>query len=126
MGYAVGVSSDQDTVVAVTYSGAVTIEQRVAALQDVLLLLNDRSFSGVLVDFEHGWVVPAPFDANNRHAANLASAYRNFRGLRIAYVSVLAPNSVPIVETLAAARGFFYERFQSKKLALQWIVDRQR
>lgn len=122
MGYAVGVFPDQDTVVVVTYFGAVTIEQRVAALQDVLLLLNAAPFSGVLVDFEHGWVVPAPFDVNNRHAANLARAYRNFPGLRIAYVSTPDPNTVPIVETLAAARGFYYERFDDKERALAWLA----
>lgn len=126
MGYAVGVSPDQRNVLVVTYSGAVTIEERAAALQDALQLLGDASFKGVLVDFEQGWVVPAPFEVNNRHAANMARAYRNLPWLRIAYVSVPDPNTVPIVETLASARGFFYERFQSKELALKWIQNRQK
>jgi hypothetical protein len=121
MGYRVCLSRNRHAVVLLTYSGPVTIEERAAALQEVLRLLGKTWFNRLLVDFEHGRVVPASFEANNRHAADLARAYAGLPGWRIAYVSVPDPNTTPIVETLAAARGFYYERFVDKKSALEWL-----
>jgi hypothetical protein len=121
MPYRVDLHPVQHGVVVVTYAGPVTIEERAAALHDVLQRLSETSSKRVLVDFQHGWPALTSFEANNRHAGDLARAYATLPGLKIAYVSTPDPNSAPIVEMLAAARGYFYERFKDKAAALRWL-----
>ena len=75
----------------------------------------------ILVDFRDGWVVPAPFEASNRHAANLARHYTLLGGARIAYLSNPENREPSPVEQLAAARGYFYQRFTDYKAAVRWL-----
>ena len=121
MAYRISMAPHGHNVVVLTYSGAVTIEERAAALNELLRWLSETAYRKVLVDFEQGRVVATTFEASNRHAANLARAYGNLPGLRFAYVSAPDPNTTPIVETLASARGFYYERFDDHASALEWL-----
>src|SRR4051812_20973557 len=101
---------DQDTlpgVLHVVLSGPVSIEDRAAALQAALDWLAGSRSKRVLVDFREGWAIAEPFEASNRHAANLARHYHVMGGARIAYLSRPENRDPSPVEQLAAARGYF-------------------
>jgi len=115
---------DQDInlgVLHVVLSGPVSVEDRAAALQAALDWLAESGSKRVLVDFREGWPVAAPFEASNRHAANLARHYHVMGGARIAYLSRPEVREPSPVEQLAAARGYFYQRFSDYNAALRWL-----
>ncbi len=105
-----------------TFTGPVTIDDRAAALREFVTWLGDTGFRKVLVDFRHGWTLPADLEASKRHAANLAREYASLKGARIAYVSGPEPRSPSPVEMLAAAHGYFYERFTDIEAAMKWLA----
>lgn len=105
----------------IVLSGPVSVEDRAAALAVALEWLPQSGPKRILVDFRDGWVVPAPFESSNRHAANLARHYQVLGGARIAYVSKPENRDPSPVEQLAAARGYFYQRFTDYKAAVRWL-----
>ena len=105
----------------IVLSGPVSVEDRAAALSAALDWLPASTSKRVLVDFREGWAVPAPFESSNRHAANLARHYHEFGGARIAYLSRPEHRDPSPVEQLAAARGYFYQRFTDYRAALRWL-----
>ncbi len=105
----------------IVLSGPVSVEDRAAALAAALEWLPHSGANRILVDFRDGWAVPAPFETSNRHAANLARHYQVLGGARIAYVSNPENRDSSPVEQLAAARGYFYQRFTDYKAAVRWL-----
>jgi len=105
----------------IVLSGPVSVEDRAAALAAALEWLPQSGPKRILVDFRDGWSIPAPFEASNRHAANLARHYQVLGGARIAYVSKPENREPSPVEQLAAARGYFYQRFTDYKAAVRWL-----
>lgn len=115
---------DNDTkpgVLHVVLSGPVSVQDRAAALQAALGWLTESGSKRVLVDFREGWAIAEPFEASNRHAANLARHYHVMGGARIAYLSRPETRDPSPVEQLAAARGYFYQRFTDYNAALRWL-----
>lgn len=105
----------------IVLSGPVSVEDRAAALAAALEWLPESGPKRILVDFRHGWPAPASFEASNRHAANLARHYQVLGGARIAYVSKPEDRNPSPVEQLAAARGYFYQRFTDYRAAVRWL-----
>jgi hypothetical protein len=105
----------------IVLSGPVSVEDRAGALAAALEWLPRNGPKRILVDFRDGWAAPAPFEASNRHAANLARHYTELGGARIAYLSRPEHRDPSPVELLAAARGYFYQRFTDHAAALHWL-----
>lgn len=105
----------------IVLSGPVSIADRAAALDAALEWVARSASKRILVDFREGWAIPEPFEASNRHAANLARQYHDFGGARIAYLSRPEHRDPSPVEQLAAARGYFYQRFTDYRAALRWL-----
>ena len=105
-------------VITVRLAGAVAIQQRAEALEALLELQAQTSYSKVLIDLSDATVVDGTSSETIQHAARLA---RNpiVRGTRIAYIG--EPKSGTSVESLAALRGYFYQRFRSRSSALRWL-----
>lgn len=110
-------------VLELAFTGDVTIADRRAGLDEILVLLDDTGYRRVLVNFLRGTPALASLEESKRHAANLARVYASFKGISIAYVGPdIATRAPSPVEVLAAARGYFYERFTDRDMALHWLA----
>ena len=119
MPYQIAVNTDKRRF-EITYTGAVTIEQRHEALEQVFAAAATTGFRRILVDFRQGNPSADEFDPSNRFATFLA---RNTGGFdaRSAY---LTRTTLPInrtVEILAAARGVPCKRFTDEAEAIAWL-----
>jgi hypothetical protein len=103
------------------FTGAISVEERAQALAFCLDWFATHEPRRVLVDFTGGWVVPSDPTATARHAQNLAREYTAFGGARIAYLSRPEKRDPSPVELQAAARGYFYQRFTDREVALRWL-----
>jgi hypothetical protein len=105
---------------AVRLIGAVSIQDRVAGLEEGLQKLEQTGFKRILVDLRHGSMQEAPLEAWNRHATNLTRMFCDLNSPRIAYVYDVGGGPTP-AEVLAAARGYYFERFTDIDVALRWL-----
>ncbi|HZX78194.1 hypothetical protein [Lysobacter sp.] len=109
-------------VVRVRFDGAVHLHDRAEALDDLIRRCAGTAWRGLLVDFSRAQPVDAcPLNAA-AHAARLAREPL-LRGMRVAYVGASA--SEESVESLAALRGYFYQRFRTQGAALMWLCGEQ-
>ena len=109
--------------ISIAITSQVTMDERGAALRDVVALLETTGYKCVLVDFRNGATLAATAAVKQRHATELARQYTARFGVRLAYVSKSTAFDENAVESLAAAYGYFYERFTDVDRALQWLVD---
>lgn len=100
------------------FYGDVTIEERALALDHSVQWIRQDKPHRILLDFTEARVVAGSPEATIRHATNLAHEYNVVRGVRIAYVSRFSPQRSEAVELMAAARGYFYQRFTDRAFAL--------
>lgn len=105
-------------VIVVKLSGSVALRDRAEALEALLQLQARTACRKVLVDLADAALVDSSNAETFEHAARLARD-PVMRGLRIAYVG--DAGSAISVESLAALRGYFYQRFRSRASALRWL-----
>ncbi len=110
------------SVIRVTFEGALHVHQRSRALDEVLRQHAASGFRRLLVDIARA--VPLEDCAGDAwaHAARLAREPA-LRDMRIAYVGESACGES--VESLAALRGFFYQRFRTQASALVWLCGEE-
>jgi hypothetical protein len=102
----------------VVFSGEGSLQDRSAALAALLKLHAESSCRNVLVDLADASLLDASNGETLDHASRLARE-PVIRYMRIAYVGNPSPGAS--VECLAAARGYFYQRFRSQASALMWL-----
>ena len=122
MPYTITVDNARD-LIGIAVTSAVTLDERAAGLRDVVALLERTGYKRVLVDFRHGSTLSATAAVKQRHATELARQYTAHFGVRLAYVSKSMMFDENAVESLAAAYGYFYERFTDVDRAIEWLVD---
>lgn len=105
-------------VISVGLAGEVHVQQRVDAFEAVLALQARTRCRRVLVDLSHAWLVDGSHLEILDHAARLAGS-PVVRGTRIACIGQGA--SASSIESLAALRGYFCQRFRSRAAALRWL-----
>ena len=105
-------------VISVSFSGQVQVQQRVDAFEALLALQAQTSCRRVLVDLSNAVLVNGSHVETLEHAARLAGS-PVMRGMRIACLGHDALASG--IESLAAMRGFFCQRFGSRAAALRWL-----
>lgn len=114
-----GVQLLQDLgVISINLSGTIHVQQRVDAFEAMLELQSRTACRRVLVDLSQAVVVDGSHVETLDHAARLARS-PVMRGMRIAYIGEIG--SATSVESLAALRGYFYQRFRSRASALRWL-----
>lgn len=107
--------------VAVTFWGAVSIEERAIALDEALAGLEVGQCHRIVVDFLGARAAADSFKAGNDHARRLASEPK-LRGCRIGYVYPQDASVNPVVEAIAEARGFRFRKFNRVADALDWLL----
>ena len=105
-------------VICVQLSGAIEVQQRLDAFDALLDLQARTRCRKVLVDLSDAVLVDGSPVETLDHAARLARS-SVMQGLRIAYIG--GPESATSVESLAALRGYFFQRFRSRESALRWL-----
>ena len=105
-------------VIRVVFRGSVSLEDRVAALEGVIARQSTSSYRRLLVDLTDAEVTETSTSETLVHASRIARD-PVIRGMRIAYIG--APALSSSLESLAALRGYFYQRFRSQVSALRWL-----
>lgn len=105
-------------VVRVVFSGQVSLQDRADALNAVLQHQAGSSYRKVLIDLGDATLADASSSETLAYASRLASD-PVMRGMRIAYIG--DASLAASVESLAALRGYFYQRFRSQASALRWL-----
>ncbi|MDB6163902.1 MAG: hypothetical protein JWL98_1334, partial [Xanthomonadaceae bacterium] len=107
-------------IIVIRFEGAITIADREQAMNQVAGSFNHPATIRVLIDLTQGTAVRASLDETNRFASKVASTYRVLNG-RIAYLCKSSDPDPASVEGIAAAKGYFYERFTSEASAIRWL-----
>jgi hypothetical protein len=105
-------------VMSVRLAGPVEARHRAAMFDELLDLQGRTSCRRVLVDMTDAVIVDGSSVEAIEHAARLAR-HPVMRGLRVAYVG--EARSASSIESLAALRGYFYQRFRTRAAALRWL-----
>ncbi|MDB6163602.1 MAG: hypothetical protein JWL98_1034 [Xanthomonadaceae bacterium] len=107
-----------DKVIRAVFSGTVTITGRFQALQEIVALHEQNKYKKLLLDFGSAEGVARSMEESEAYAAKLAAALPNHR-MKIAYVGDVTQTAG--IESLAALRGYFYQRFRTSDEALRWL-----
>jgi len=103
-----------------TFFGGVRLADRDTALADLEMLFTETGWRKVLVDLSSSTSSAAmTMQDVLRHAWLLAALQVKHRDLRIAYV--FPPGQAPVLELVAASRGYVFERFANRNAALGWL-----
>ena len=106
-------------VIRVELTEEVTLHDRSVALDAALRLQAESGFRKLLIDLSQAVLVDASISSEVvAHASRLAHD-PVVRRLRIAYVGDPSPGAS--IESLAALRGYFYQRFRTQSSALRWL-----
>jgi len=105
-------------VISVRFFGTATLSERAAAMEDVVQRQVESRARKLLVDLAHAQLVDASNAETFEYATRLARE-PVIRGMRIAYVGDCA--RAASIETLAALRGYFYQRFPTRAAAMRWL-----
>ena len=105
-------------VVRVAFTGEVSLQERAEALDAVLRCQAASACRNVLVDLADARLADASASETVAYVSRLAREPA-MRAMRIAYVGDAW--SASSVESLAALRGYFYQRFRSQAAALRWL-----
>lgn len=120
MPYTVSID-DTHCLVEIIYSGQITIDTRMDALNEGVVLLDARQYSRVLVDLRGSVATLEPLDAVNAFATRLAY-WPRLRDSRLAFVTLPSQYSNLLVENMAAARHLSLQHFYRREDALQWLL----
>lgn len=105
-------------VIRAVFTGPVSVQERARALDTVLQSAARGACHRLLVDLSAATLLDASASETLGHASRLACE-PTIRGMRVAYVGEAA--AAASVESMAALRGFFYQRFRSQAAALRWL-----
>ena len=106
-------------IIRVALTEEVTLQDRSAALDAALQPQTRSGHRNLLIDLSQAVLVDASISAEVvAHASRLARD-PVVRTLRIAYVGDPAPGAS--IESLAALRGYFYQRFRTQASAMRWL-----
>ena len=117
MPYDVRVMDERPVIVAV-FSGIVTIAERLEAMQAIVQCSAKTGAVRLLADFRGAHAEVEPEAETGAYAQRLAGE-PVLRKMTIAYVG--SPEQTSGVETVAALRGYFYQRFPDASSALRWL-----
>jgi hypothetical protein len=109
---------DERPVIAAVFSGSVTIPERFDAMQAIVRCSAKTGVLRLLLDFRQA-CAEANSQAETVAYAERLAGERAMRKMTIAYVG--SPEQTAGVETLAALRGYFYQRFPDEESALRWL-----
>ena len=113
--------NDPLQLVDVRYFDCVSVEQRGAAMDETLVILQAAGFRRIAIDYDQarlrddGVVTMSAFAT--RIATNAA-----LRQCRIAYVGKRGHHFNVTIETLSSARGYGARRFFDRDSALAWLA----
>lgn len=114
--------TDHPEIALIEFSGRVHLKARTRALAALEALLFETGLRRVLVDFSSSTSFGAmTLEDALRHARRMADLSAHLRHLRIAYV--YPPRRPPVVELIAASRGFRFEQFAHRRAALAWLAS---
>jgi hypothetical protein len=106
-------------IIRVKLTNEITLEDRSAALDKVLAQQAESAYRNVLVDLSDAVLVEASISSEAiAHASRLARD-PVVRTMWIAYVGDPTPGVG--IESLAALRGYFYQRFRTQSSAIRWL-----
>ena len=80
--------------ISIAITSQVTMDERGAALRDVVALLETTGYKCVLVDFRNGATLAATAAVKQRHATELARQYTAHFGVRLAYACLSRGHSM--------------------------------
>ena len=120
MPYTVSID-DPHRLVEIVYSGQITIDTRMDAMNEAVALLEARRYSRVLVDLHGSVATLEPLDAVNAFATRIAY-WPRLRDSRLAFVTLPSQYSNLLVENMAAARHLSLQHFHRREDALQWLL----
>ncbi|HEY0504166.1 MAG TPA: hypothetical protein VGD42_11805 [Lysobacter sp.] len=110
------------SVIRVRFEGPLRLQERARALDDVIALHAAASYRRLLVDLSRATAMEDCEAGAWAHAGRLAREPA-LRAMRIAYLG--EPASADSIESLAALRGYFYQRFRSQGSALVWLCGEE-
>lgn len=113
---------DAHGLIAVRYRDNVTIESRLQAMRETLLLLGETGFRRILIDYVAAVHHVATFAESNAFASTIAH-HPVLRQCRIAFVGSRGQQFNAVVETLADARRYPFRRFFDPQTALSWLMS---
>jgi len=105
-------------VIRVAFDGPVSVQDRADALDAVIHRQAASSYRRLMVDLTGASMNDASTSETIAHVSRLAR-HPIVRGMRIAYIGDASLSAS--VESLAALRGYFYQRFRSQASALRWL-----
>lgn len=105
----------------VCYSGHVSVEQRLDAMQQTLALLACTQFDRILIDYLDATHQPTSFASSNAFAATISN-HPVLRHCRIAFVGGRRQQFNAVVEMLADARRYPFRRFYDRDSAIRWLL----
>lgn len=108
-----------DGIVTVTYRGKITVAERTGVLEELLAMFAATDYRRLLVDFFDAQSTVEEFVACKELARKLMAL--GVQGCQVAYVGPRGRAINPVVDTLAASRGFMFERFEDTDEALDWL-----
>lgn len=115
-------SLEAEGLLLLVFYGTVHVDERLAAIGEVVARCRTEACNGVLVDFSLARPAADGLSAANRLANRLAHEDL-FASCRVAYVF---PEGLldPTVDVLASAKGFQFGRFDTREAALEWLRRR--
>lgn len=103
--------------------GTIDFAERLATFNEIVDAIEASGASRLLIDYAPGAKVAIErFEYSNLMASSLAHDPA-LVGCRIAYVTPAPVRVDPVTETLAYARGFSGQRFDSRDDALRWLLE---
>jgi hypothetical protein len=115
------ISIDADAnLVTVQYQGKVTVAERTEVLGQLLTMLHETQCRKLLVDFRGARSPVEDFTACKDLARRLMAL--GVQGCQVAYVWPANGAIHPVVDALAASRGFLFEKFEDLGEARQWLA----
>lgn len=115
-------TNHQHQLIDVCYTGCVTIESRIAAMDETLALLDSTGYRRILIDYIEA---RAQLDslASLSSFATLISSNAQLRQCRITFVGRQNQQFNAVIETLAEARHYPFRRFYDRESAIAWLLS---
>lgn len=113
--------NDALLMVDVRYFGCVSVEQRGAAMEETLAILDATGIRRIVIDYELARLRDDPVTTMSTFATRIATNAL-LRECRIAFVGRPGHQFNITVETLAAARGYGARRFFERDSAIAWLM----
>lgn len=121
MAYEVSTNHERQ-LIDVRYSGCVSIENRVTAMNETLGLLDRTGYRRILIDYNQAQTHMDSMASMSRFAT-LISSNAQLRQCRITFVGDRNQQFNAVIETLADARHYPFRRFYDRESAIAWLLS---